>query len=82
MILRAQAFGDGGFADTGIADVERVILRPAAEDLHRAVDLRHAADQWIDLAGLGLVVEVDGELLERAFLFIALLLGLFLGALW
>ena len=69
--LAGEAFGDGGFADAGIADIERVVLRPAAEDLHRAVDLRHAADQRIDLAGLGLVVEVDGELLERAFLLAA-----------
>ena len=64
--LAREAFGDRGFADAGIADVERVVLRPAAQDLHRAVDLGHAADQRIDLAGLGLLVEVDGELLERA----------------
>ena len=78
--LAREAFGDRGFADARIADVERVVLRPAAEDLHRAVDLGHAADQRIDLAGLGLLVEVDGELLERGFLLAALLLGLLLGA--
>ena len=49
--LAREAFGDRGFADAGIADVERVVLRPAAQDLHRAVDLGHAADQRIDLAG-------------------------------
>ena len=76
--LAREAFGDGGFADAGIADVERVVLRAAAEDLHRAVDLGHAADQRIDLAGPRLLVEVDGELLERAFLLAAFLLGLFL----
>ena len=79
--LAREAFGDRGLADAGIADVERVVLRPAAEDLHRAVDLGHAADQRIDLAGPRLLVEVDGELLERGFLLAAFLLGLFLGRL-
>ena len=73
--LARQAFGDRGLADAGIADIERVVLRPAAQDLDRAVDLGHAADQRIDLAGLGLLVEVDGELLERAFLLVAALLA-------
>ena len=48
--LAREALGDGGFADAGIADIERVVLRAAAQDLHRAVDLGHAADQRIDLA--------------------------------
>src|SRR6185369_15587156 len=73
--LAREAFGDGGFADAGIADVERVVLRPAAQDLHRAVDLGHATDQGIDLAGARLLIEVDGELLERAFLLAALLVA-------
>jgi len=43
----------------------------------------HAADQRVDLAVLGLFVEVDGELLERAFVLALVALGrlLFLGAL-
>ena len=65
--LARQAFGDRGLADAGIADIERVVLRAAAEDLDGAVDLGAAADQRIDPAFLGLVVEIDGELLERGF---------------
>jgi hypothetical protein len=38
--LAREALGDRGLPDAGIADVERVVLRPAAQDLHRAVDLR------------------------------------------
>src|SRR6185503_8066531 len=72
-----EAFRDGGFADARIADVERVVLRPAAEDLHRTVDLRHTADQRIDLARAGLLVEVDGELFERGLLLAAVLLAAF-----
>src|SRR3546814_10517807 len=38
-----------------------------SQDLDRAIDLGPAPDQRIDLAVLGLLVEVDRELLERAF---------------
>ena len=72
--LARQAFGDRGLADAGIADIERVVLRAAAQDLDRAIDLGAAADQRIDLAVLRLLVEIDGELLERAFA-LALALG-------
>ena len=78
--LARQPLGDGGLADAGIADIERVVLRPAAEDLDRPVDLGRAADQRVDLAGRGLLVEVDGELVEREFLLSRLRLGLVLGA--
>ncbi len=64
--LAREALGDRGLPDAGVADVQRVVLAAAAQDLDRAVDLRHPADQRIDLALLGLFVEVDGELLERA----------------
>ena len=57
--LARQAFGDRGLADAGIADIERVVLRAAAQDLDGAVDLRPAADQRIDLAVLRLLVEID-----------------------
>jgi hypothetical protein len=76
--LARQPFGDRGLADAGIADIKRVVLAAAAQDLDRPVDLGPAADQRIDLAVLRLLVEVDGELLERGFL-LALVLGRFLG---
>ena len=60
-----QPLGDRGLADPGVADIERVVLRPPAQDLDRAVDLGLAADQRVDLAALGLLVEVDAIGVER-----------------
>ena len=59
-----QALGDGGFADAGVTDVERVVLGAAAEDLDGALDFGLAADERVDLAGLGLLVEVDAVIAE------------------
>ena len=44
---------------------QRVVLGPATQDLDAALDLGHAADQRIDLALAGLLVEVDAVGLER-----------------
>jgi hypothetical protein len=73
--LAGETFGDGRLAHARVAHIERVVLRAAAQDLHGAVDFRSAADQRIDPARLGLLVQIDCELLERG---LALLLGLFL----
>ncbi len=70
--LAREAFGDRGLADAGIADVERVVLRPAAEDLHRPVDLGHAADQRIDLAGAAFSLRLTVNCLSATFLLAAL----------
>src|SRR3546814_14352036 len=48
--LARQAFRDGGLAHARIAHIERVVLRPAAEDLDRPVDFGSAADQRVNLA--------------------------------
>ena len=56
---RAKPLGDRGLADAGVADIERVVLGAPAQDLDRPLDLRLAPDQRIDLAALGLLVEVD-----------------------
>jgi hypothetical protein len=45
-----QAFGDGGLADPGFADQQRVVLAAAAEGLDDALDFLLAADQRVDLA--------------------------------
>jgi hypothetical protein len=66
--LARQALRDCGLAHAGITDIERIVLRPAAQDLHGAVDLGGTADQRVDLAAARLLVEVDGELLQRAVL--------------
>jgi hypothetical protein len=62
---QGEAFGNGGLADARVADIERIILRPAAENLDRPLDLGLAADQGIDLALDRLLVEVDTVILER-----------------
>ncbi len=67
-----QTFRDCGLADAGLADEQRIVLLAAAENLDGAVDLGVAPDQRIDLAVLGLLVEIDAIGLER----VALLLGL------
>ena len=61
-----EAFGNRRLADAGLADVQRIVLAPAAQDLDGALHLERAADQRIDLAVLGQLVEVGGVLVERA----------------
>ena len=73
--LAGEPFRDRGLPDTGIADVEWVVLRAAAQDLDGPVDLGDPPDQRVDLAQIGLLVEVDGELRERAFLLAPALLA-------
>ncbi len=53
-----QALGDRGLADAGLADVQRVVLAPPAQDLDRALDLELAADQRVDAALGGEPVQV------------------------
>src|SRR3546814_10356960 len=65
--LAGQPFGDGRLADARIADIERIVLRAAAEDLDGALHLLAATDQRIDLSVAGLLVQIHAELLERAF---------------
>ncbi len=45
-----ETLDDGGLADAGLADQHRVVLRPAREDLHHALDLGLAADDGVELA--------------------------------
>ena len=71
--LAGEAFGDRGLADAGIADEQRVVLLPAAEDLDGAQHLLLAADQRIDLAVARLAVEVDAIGVERVLARLALL---------
>ena len=68
-----EALGDGGLADARIADEKRIVLLPAAKHLDGAADLGIAADQRVDLALLGLVVEVDAIGFERVGLLLRVL---------
>ena len=45
-----EALDDGGLADAGLADQDRVVLRAAREDLHHALDLGLAPDDGVELA--------------------------------
>ena len=60
-----QALDDGGLADARLADQDRVVLRPAAEDLDDAADLLVAADDRVELAGARLGRQVAAVLLQR-----------------
>ncbi|CAM5370097.1 hypothetical protein RLIN73S_03885 [Rhodanobacter lindaniclasticus] len=75
-----QAFGQRGLAHAGLADIERVVLAPAAEHLDGALDLVGTADQRVDLAFQRQFVEVAGELVQRVALGLAALLALALAA--
>jgi hypothetical protein len=75
-----QAFGDRGLAHAGLTHQQRVVLAAAAQDLDHALDLVLAADQRIDLAVLGRLVQVLRELLERRSLLVLLAALLAFGA--
>src|SRR6185437_4254692 len=62
---RRQSFDDGGLADAGLADQHGVVLLPAREDLHDALDLRLATDDRIELALDRLFRQVAPELVEE-----------------
>ena len=59
-----EAFDDGGLACARLADEDRVVLRPSAEDLQHAANLLVTANDRVELAVAGRVVEVDGVFAE------------------
>ena len=63
-----QTFGNGGFANAGFADQQRVVLASAAEDLDHAFQFAVTANQRVDLSLLGKDVQVDRVLFQRAAL--------------
>ena len=60
-----EAFDDGGLADARLAGEDRVVLPAARQDVDDLPDLEVAAEDRVDLAGLGLRGQVDRELVER-----------------
>src|SRR5204862_1159348 len=60
-----EALDDRGLADAGVADQDRVVLRPAPQHLDHAADLLVAPDDRVELALLGEGGQVAAELLER-----------------
>ena len=59
-----QALDDGGLADAGLADEDRVVLGAAREDLDDALDLLLAADDRVELVGARGGRQVDAELVD------------------
>ena len=60
-----EALDDRGLADPGLADEDRVVLRPARQDLDDPADLFVAADDRVEPAGARLGGQVPPVLLER-----------------
>ena len=72
-----ESFGDRGLAHAGLADQQRIVLAPAAQRLHHALELALAPDQRIDLARERQRIQVHGVGFERTALVLLLLaLGL------
>ena len=64
-----QTLGNRRLSYAGLAHQQRVVLAAAAQNLNNALDLVVAANQRVNLAFLGQLVEVDGVLLQwRSFL--------------
>src|SRR5450759_3271661 len=59
-----QALDDGGLADAGLADQDRVVLGAPGQHLHDPFDLRAATDDRVELALAGILGEVASELVE------------------
>ena len=66
-----DTLGDGGLADTGFADEDRIVLRAPRQDLQHAANLLVTADHRVELARPSLLVQVDGVFAQR----VELLLG-------
>ena len=60
-----KSFDNGGLSDAGIADQNRIVLGPAAEDLNDAIDFRIAADQRIENAVHRGLRQIARELAEQ-----------------
>ena len=62
---QGEALDDGRLADARLAGEDRVVLPAAGEDVDDLADLGVAAEDRVDLARLGPLGQVDGELVER-----------------
>ena len=59
-----ESLDDGGLADAGLADEDRVVLRATREHLHHALDFLLAPDERVELALASELREVAPELVE------------------
>ncbi len=63
-VLR-EALDDGGLADAGLTDEDRVVLGAPRQHLHDPLDLLLATDHRVELALAGSLGEVAAELIEH-----------------
>ena len=70
-----QPLDDGRLAHARLADQDRVVLGPAAEDLHDAADLGIAADHRVHLAVAGQLDQVAAVALQGLVLVLGALVG-------
>src|SRR6185503_3660866 len=59
-----EALDDGGLADAGLADQDRVVLGAPGQHLHDPLDLLAAADDRVELALAGGLSQVAAELVQ------------------
>ena len=60
-----QAFDHGGFAHAGFADQNRIVLRPAGQDLHDPLDFLFPANNRVELSFAGRLGQISAELVEH-----------------
>ena len=65
--LKSQTLGQRGLSNAGFAYIKRVIFPAAAQNLDRAFDLSHAANDRIDLAVCGFCYKLNSKAFERLF---------------
>ena len=59
----SQAFCNGRFTDTGLAHQQRIVFTPTAQNLDGALNLIFAANERVNLALFGQLIQVLSELL-------------------
>ena len=76
-----EAFGQRGLADSRLADEHRIVLAPAQQHVHRALEFFLAADQRIDFSvrrALRKIDRVSVERLRRRHLALAVFVAAFM----
>src|SRR6185369_14295338 len=65
MNLQCETFSNSSFADAWLADVNRIVLTTAAQDLNRSLQLVVAADERIDLSRRCALDQVNCKSFQR-----------------
>ena len=70
-----ESFDDGGFADAGFADEDRIVFGAPRQHLHHAADFVIAPDDWIDFS----LARGGGEVAAVFFERLKFVLGIWIG---